>query len=60
MSLWPYIEMVGAIFLIFIAITIVLPEVGHLTGVDVSTVNSGLMVVGLALAGGLIASFLGR
>lgn len=60
MSLWPYIEMVGAIFLIFIAITIVLPEVRDLTGVDLSTVNTGLLVVGLALAGGLITSFLGR
>jgi predicted tellurium resistance membrane protein TerC len=60
MSFWPYIEMIGAIFVIFIAITIVLPEVGNLTGADVSTFNTGLMVVGIALAGGLIASFLGR
>ncbi len=60
MSLWPYIEMIGAIFVIFIAITIILPEVGNLTGTDVSTVNSGLVVVGIALAGGLVASFLGR
>lgn len=60
MSLWPYIEMAGAIFVIFIAITIILPEVGNITGVDISTVNSGLLVVGIALAGGLIVSLLGR
>lgn len=60
MSLWPYIEMAGAIFVIFIAITIILPGVGNITGVDISTVNSGLLVVGIALAGGLIVSLLGR
>jgi len=60
MSFWPYVDMVRAIFLIFVSITIIFPEVGHLTGMDVSTVNSGLVVVSLALAGGLIASFLGE
>lgn len=60
MSLWPYIEVVGAIFLIFVATTIVLPEVGEFSGVDISTFNAGLAVIGLALACGLFATFLGR
>jgi len=60
MSFWPYIEMVGAIYAIFIATTIVIPIIGNISGVDVSTVNSGLLVVGIAVAAGLIVSFLGR
>lgn len=60
MSLWPYIEVGGAIFLIFVATTIIIPEVGHYTGLDISTFNAGLAVVGVALACGLFMALLER